>query len=121
MRGRARVLSLDSLTGDWTSPVVDDVGLPALAADDTWRFTWRLVCGLLDQCEHAERTVLTRLGWPTQLAAIDDALAGRAEAPPPPLNRTDRSRVVQALHALAHISQARSHLAIGAEQAHLAA
>jgi len=80
-----------------------------------------LVEAQISRHEQVERAILERAGWPTDLPTIYAILAGEQKAPGG--RRTaarDRRRALHAMHTLGLLSQVRSHLVIGNENARLA-
>ena len=97
---------------------------------DRWELDRKLLEGVLKRVEDAEHTILEALNCPTDPTAVFDILNGKRTAiapgiyevrPPWPRGRHARERVLHAMHVLALISQVRSHVALGSENAAKAA
>src|SRR5687767_4704774 len=96
----------------------------APADDDAlWRFEMELVEAEISRREESERAILQSVGCSTDLVTIYEFLDDPKKAPWA-RRRTaarDRRRALHAMHTLALLSQVRGHIALGEENARLAA
>ena len=96
--------------------------LPTTLAElDHWQWEWRLVEDLLARVERAERDILTALRCPHDLPAIYAILDSPKKPWPRRMTKRDQQRARYAMHALAHVAETRRHVALGVENARLAA
>jgi hypothetical protein len=87
-----------------------------------WQFEQKLVTQLLGHVERAERGILRAIGCPADVAALYTILNGEQRAPwPARLSSRARQQARDAMHVLVHIAATRTHLALGHENARLAA
>lgn len=87
-----------------------------------WSLERKLILDKLDQIERAEREILASVGCQVDPAGVYAVLAGE-QAPPWPTRTTkrDRTRALHSMHTLLWVAEARRYLALGRENARLAA
>jgi hypothetical protein len=93
---------------------------------DRWKLDRKLLDGVLKRVEDAERMILEDLNCPTDPAEVDEMLSGRRTIAPGvtepvrpswPRGKRVRERVIHARNVLALVSQVRSHVTLGSENA----